>query len=68
MAIDPDQTICDNLEKPKKGQNGMGMFEQHSLPDQIKAAQYLENSNVGETGKTKFLGVLLRQFSLPGTV
>lgn len=65
---DPEVVIADNLELPKKGTNDMGSFEQHSLPDQIAAAQYLGSSEVGKTGKKKWLGMLTRQMIPPGTV
>lgn len=68
MATDPDQVICDNLEKPKKGQNNMGMFEQHSLKDQIEVSQHLQANKIGTPGYDKTLGMLVRVFNMPGTV
>ncbi len=66
--VDRDITMADNFEQPKKGKNDMGEFEQHPLPDQIAMDKYLKSTGVGKTGKTKFLGTLMRKFSPPGSV
>ena len=68
--LDRDTVMGDALEQPKKGKNDMGEFEQHSLPDMIAMDDHLSAGDVGKPnkGKTKFLGMLVRQFSPPGTV
>jgi len=65
--VEPDVTIAKNIERPRKGQNNMGLFEQHSLPDQIKASQHLKNNQVGDANHKDFLGMLIRVFNVPGT-
>lgn len=65
--VDPDVTIADNLEEPKKAKVDGQEFEQHSIPDQIEGAKYLKDKDIGKTGKSKFLGMIVRQFNPPGT-
>ena len=62
---DENQIIHDNLAKPRIGKNDMGEFHQHSLPDQIAAAKYLNSTDVATN---KYIGMLFRTFSPPGTV
>ena len=64
MATDPDQVICDNLEKPRRAKNDMGEFEQHSIPDQIEGAKYLNSKSLATS---KYFGMLFRTFTPPGT-
>lgn len=66
--ITPNETIADNLDGPKKGQNNMGMFEQHSIPDQIAGAKHLAGDQVGQAGFNKNLGMIFRAINMPGTV
>ena len=61
----PDETIAENMEQPKIGQNNMGMFEQHSLKDQIAAAKHLDAK---QAGGNKFLGMIVQSFNMPGTM
>lgn len=67
---DPDVTIANNLERPKKGKSDEGEFEQHSLPDQIAAAKFLNSSEGGKKGgkRSKFLGLGMRKMIPPGTI
>lgn len=65
MADDIDQVLCDNIEKPKKGENNMGMFEQHNPKDLMAATTKL---NQNRAGKGKFMGMRIHKFGFPGTV
>ena len=60
--IDPDVTIADNLEQPKSGMSDGQAFTQHSIPDQIKGAQFLANKGIG---KKKNRGIIYGQH-VPG--
>lgn len=62
--VDPEVTLADNLEKPKKGENNMGIFEQHNLKDQIKVVDRI-SANKAMTSSTWGLG--LKKFNTPGT-
>jgi len=62
--VDPKITIADNLEKPKKGQNNMGTFEQHPLKDQIEAAKFLASE---ENASGRLSGMKVQRFNMPGT-
>ncbi len=61
----PEATIAENLENPKKAQNNMGNYEQHSLKDSIEAAKFLASQNAGASDN---LGMLFRVFNTPGTI
>ena len=61
----PEETIAQNIENPRKGQNNMGLFEQQSLPDQIAAAKFLADQ---KAGASKNLGLLFRVFNTQGTI
>lgn len=54
--------------QPQVGKNDMGEFQQRSLPDLIAMDKHLSGNGVGKTGKTKFLGILVRKISFPGSV
>lgn len=58
----------ENFEGPREAIVDGQEFIQHSLPDQIKMDNHLASKGVGKTGKTKWLGTLVRRFSPPGTV
>lgn len=58
----PEETIAANLVKPKMGTVDGQTFQQHSIPDQIAAAQFLSNKGVG---KKKRKGIAFSQY-IPG--
>ena len=62
---DPEITLAENAEAPKKGKNNMGEWEQHPLQDQIKVADRI-GGKAAETQRNWGLG--LRKFNTPGTV
>ena len=62
--LTPDEIILENMQQPKIGQNNMGMFEQHSLKDQLEVAKRYD-ANVA--GSNKFLGMIVQTFKMPGT-
>ena len=66
--IDRETTMENRFENPKKSEVDGQKFEEHSLPDQIAMDNHLDGKDVGTGKKKKNLGVLLRQFSPPGTV
>ncbi len=66
--IDPDVTIADSMEQPKKGKSGEGEYEQHTIPGQIAGSKHLSNAGVAKTGKTKRLGLVTRIFNMPGSI
>lgn len=63
-----EATMENSFENPREAIVDGQEFIQHSLPDQIKMDQYLGSKGVGKTGKKKFLGMMVRSFSPPGTV
>lgn len=65
MSDEIDAIIKDNISNPKKGENNMGMFEQHNPKDLIAASKKLTQN---EAGKSKFMGMRIHMFGLPGTV
>ena len=63
-----EASMENSFENPREAIVDGQEFIQHSLPDQIKMDQYLSAKGVGSGTKKKFLGVMLRSVSTPGTV
>lgn len=66
MSHDIDDTIDNNLAKPKMGLVDGQRFEQHSIPDQIKGAKYLKNQD--NVAGNPHKGLIFNTFTPPGTV
>lgn len=63
MADDLDQTIRDNANGPAKVEGDAGSVQQHPLPDQIEADQYLAAK---EAAKRKDRGLRFNKLVPPG--
>lgn len=65
MPDEIQQAIVENATGPKKVQNDQISVEQHGLPDQVKADQYLRE--VGAV-KKPHRGIRFTKLISPGTV
>lgn len=63
MADDLDETIRDNANGPAKVEGDAGSVQQHPLPDQIEADQYLAAK---EAAKRKDRGLRFNKLVPPG--
>lgn len=63
MADDLDDTIRENAEGPAKVEGDAGSVQQHPLPDQIEADQYLAAK---EAAKRKDRGLRFNKLVPPG--
>ena len=61
----PEEIIEESLNIPKRGVNNMGTFEESSIPDKIKGAQFLAGQNAMTQ---RSLGLVVRAFNMPGTI
>lgn len=64
---DLSEQIAAAAAQPAKASNDMGSFEQHPLPDQIAAAEFLKQQAAGAASKKK-LPIRFAKIIPPGTV